>query len=201
MLRVAVKVPATIGDVGEYLADVTALEAAGADAIWVDDTALEPWVVLGAMAAVTHRIGLGCQLTSMDQWPSVRLVQSGAALQKLSRGRTVVCLPLVGELTNHVDALRAAGARIFTAESPIAGADGILLNVESADQMRPTPDKEMEVWAAIAMPPDREAWTRALGAYDAAGATGVIVPWNGRLVDLLRNTEPDDRTDLLVSTG
>jgi len=55
-----VRLPATIADVGEYLADVTALEAAGADTIWVDDSVLDPWIVLGAVAALTRRIKLGC---------------------------------------------------------------------------------------------------------------------------------------------
>jgi len=29
----------------------------------------------------------------------------------------------------------------------------------------------------------------------------VIVAWDPRLIDLLRNPEPDDRSDLLMSTG
>ena len=201
MLRVAVKLPAMIDDVGEYLADVTALEAAGAATIWVDDTGLEPWVVLGAMAAVTHRVGLGCLLTSFDRWPPSRLGPSAAALQKLSRGRVVVGLPSHAKPRNHIEALRAAAARIFTAGSPQETADGIIFTVESADQIIRAPDTDIEVWVSIAMPPDREAWASALGGYGAAGATGVIVPWNARLIDLLRNSEPDDRTDLLISTG
>ena len=201
MLRVAVKLPATIDDVGEYLADVTALEAAGVATIWVDDTGLEPWVVLGAMAAVTHRVGLGCLFTSLDRWPPSRLSPSAAALQKLSRGRVVVGLPSHAKLRNHIEALRAAEARIFTAGSPKETADGVIFNVESADQISGATDTDVEVWASIAMPPDREAWAGALGGYGAAGATGVIVPWNARLIDLLRNSEPDDRTDLLISTG
>jgi hypothetical protein len=37
---------------------------------------------------------------------------------------------------------------------------------------------------------------------EAAGATGIIVPWDARLIDLLRSAgEPDDRTDLLIATG
>jgi hypothetical protein len=57
------------------------------------------------------------------------------------------------------------------------------------------------VWDTVPIPPDRDAWTSTLSACEAAGAAGVIVPWNARLIDLLRNTEPDDRSDLLVSTG
>ena len=58
-----------------------------------------------------------------------------------------------------------------------------------------------EKWVAIAVPPDRESWAAALREHEAAGATGVIVPWDPRLIDLLRNPEPDDRSDLLMSTG
>jgi hypothetical protein len=113
----------------------------------------------------------------------------------------VVGLPSHTNLRNHIAALRAAEARIFTAGSSEETADGIIFNVESADQISGAPDTDIEVWASIAMPPDREAWASALGTYGAAGATGVIVPWNARLIDLLRNSEPDDRTDLLISTG
>jgi len=201
VLRVAAKLPAKIDDVGDYLADVTALEAAGADAIWVDDTELEPWILLGAIAALTHRVGLGCLLTSMARWSPSRLGPSVTALQTLSHGRLVVGLPPHGKFDNHVVALRAAGAKIFTTGSWRESSDGVIFNAESADQIGAAQHAETEVWAAIAIPPDREAWTRVLSDYQAAGATGVIAPWNARLVDLLRNTEPDDRTDLLIATG
>jgi len=186
VLQVAVRLPATIDDVGEYLADVTALESAGAAAIWIDDTELEPWVLLGAMAAVTHRVRLGCMLTT----GSVPM-QSLATLQKLSRGRIMVGVPLPGQ----------AGATIFAAGSKTEAATGLIHEVESADQLNHPRDTHIEVWAAIAVPPDRAAWVEALSAYEAAGATGVIVSWNERVLDLLRNPEPDDRTDLLISTG
>lgn len=201
MLRVAVRLPATIDDIGEYLADVTALEAAGADTIWVDDTALDPWTVLGALAAVTHRVRLGCRITSTAPWPSTTLGPRVTTLQKLSRGRIVVGLPLGGSKEDHGAVLRMAGAKVFTTGFEPKAGDGVILDVESADQLSGAPDTDDEVWAAIAIPPDREAWARTLTAYEAAGAIGVIVPWNGRVLDLLRNSEPDDRTDLLISTG
>ena len=186
MLQVAVRLPPTIDDVGEYLADVTALEAAGAAAIWVDDTGLEPWVLLGAMAAVTHRVRLGCMLTT-GSLP----MQSLATLQKLSRGRAMVAVSSPGQ----------AGAEIFTSESINEPATGNIREVESPDQLGEARDAHIEVWAAIEVPPDKAAWAEARTAYEAAGATGVIVSWNARVLDLLRNPEPDDRTDLLISTG
>ena len=173
MLKVGVQLPATIGDVGEYLADVTALEAAGADTIWVDDSALDPWIVLGAMAAVTHRVGLGCRLASLRLWAPSRLGASVAALQALSRGRTVVGLPEGGNPSKHIATLRAAGSKILAAGSHDKTSDGVIVAVQSADQIGGA-GTYIEVWAAIAIPPDREAWTGILSAYEAAGATGSL---------------------------
>jgi Luciferase-like monooxygenase len=186
VLQVAVRLPATIDEVGEYLADVTALEAAGAAALWIDDTGLDPWVLLGAMAAVTHRVRLGCMLESGLGPPDPL-----ATLQKLSRGRTMIAMPELGH----------TGRRIFSAGPNNEAATGAIFEVQSADQLDVAPDAHIEVWAAIEAPADRAAWAETLNAYEAAGATGVIVPWNERVLDLLRNPEPDDRTDLLISTG
>jgi hypothetical protein len=90
---------------------------------------------------------------------------------------------------------------IFPAGSKKEPATGVIFDVETADQLGEGPDIHIEVWAAIEVPPDRAAWAEALSAYEAAGATGVIVSWSARVLDLLRNPEPDDRTDLLISTG
>lgn len=51
------------------------------------------------------------------------------------------------------------------------------------------------------MPPDRAAWAATMRERAAAGTSGVVVPWDERLIDLLRNPEPEDRSDLLMSTG
>jgi len=186
VIKVAVRLPATIDDVGEYLADVTALEAAGAAAIWIDDAGLDPWVLLGAIAAVTHRVHLGCLLAAASAWPAEKL----ATLRKLSRGRTVVGVSSHGQ-----------AATLFRAGPKKETATGAIIEVESPNLLGAARDTHIEVWAAIEVPPDRAAWIEALSAYEAAGATGVIVPWNERVLDLLRNPEPDDRTDLLISTG
>lgn len=145
MVKVGVVMPATFGDAGEFLADVRALEAAGAEMIAIDGkdgVGPEQNILLGAIAAVTHRVRLRAST-----------VVPPGILQKLSRGRLVVGEP------------------------------------------------PGETWVAIPVPPDRESWAAALGEQEAAGATGIMVPWDPRLVDLLRNPEPDDRGDLLMSTG
>ena len=58
-----------------------------------------------------------------------------------------------------------------------------------------------ETWVEVSMPPDRDSWTKALLDQEAAGVHGVMVPWDPRLIDLLRNPDADDRGDLLMSTG
>ena len=60
---------------------------------------------------------------------------------------------------------------------------------------------EGETWVSIPAPPDREAWVATLRDHESSGVTGVVMRWDPRLIDLLRNPEPDDRSDLLMSTG
>jgi hypothetical protein len=60
---------------------------------------------------------------------------------------------------------------------------------------------EGETWVSIPAPPDREGWAAMLRDHESSGVTGVVVEWDPRLIDLLRNPEPDDRSDLLMSTG
>lgn len=131
--------PADFGDGAEFLAEIRALEAAGAEMIGVEGA---DDAVLGAIAAVTHRVRL---------W--VPAGRPAGTLQGLSRGRVVTGRP------------------------------------------------EGETWVEVPMPPDRESWAAMLHEQEAAGAHGVVVAWDPRLIDLLRNPEPEDRSDLLMSTG
>jgi hypothetical protein len=81
-LRIGVRL-GLAGDPGELFADARAIEAAGADSLWVDAADADPYVALAALAAVTWR---------------VRLVARGAPAQtagretcaRLARGRLVV---------------------------------------------------------------------------------------------------------------
>ncbi len=70
-------------DVGELFADARALEAAGADSLWVlarDDQ--DPWILAAALAATTWRARL-VVVGAVDR-PETR-----ATLDRLSRGRLV----------------------------------------------------------------------------------------------------------------
>ncbi len=146
MIKIAVRMPAVVRDAGEFLADVRALEAAGADTVWFEAATPEQWVVLGAVATVTHRIRIGLAGAADS-------LGGQAALAILGGGRVV---------TDHA------------------------------------PD---ERGTEMAMPPDRESWFAELRRHEERGLTGVVVPWDPRLIDLLRNPDADDRSDLLMSTG
>ena len=72
------------GDVGELFADARALEAAGADSLWVlarEDQ--DPWILAAALAATAWRARL-VVVGAIDR-PETR-----ATLERLSRGRLVI---------------------------------------------------------------------------------------------------------------
>ena len=72
------------GDAGELFADARALEAAGADSLWVlarDDQ--DPWILAAALAATTWRARL-VVVGAIDR------TQTRVTLERLSRGRLVI---------------------------------------------------------------------------------------------------------------
>lgn len=212
MLRVSVKLPAAPGRIGDYLPDVTALEAAGADTIWLEATtpAAEPWILLGAIAAVTHRVRLGATVGSAVGW-----VDAVDTLGRLSGGRmTVGVRPgrdpkvLVEQLKSRRSAPTPRPILLICRTSAEAKrsallADGVILP-GTGEEVRALRSHrgEFELWVDAAVPSDREGWVAMVASLEAAGATGVIFPWDVRLIDLLRSAgEPDDRADLLIATG
>jgi hypothetical protein len=137
-----------LGDAGELFADAKAVEAAGADSLWIDATDGDPYVVLAALAAVTWR---------------VRLVARGAPTDVAARETCA----------------RLARGRLFVAE-------------ELAD----------ERWTESPFPASRVAWDELRTASLATGTTGVVLPNDPRLIDLLRNPDIiEARDDLKLSFG
>ncbi len=211
MLRVAVRLPAPEGRIGDYLADVTALEAAGADSIWPETStgpSPEPWILLGAIAAVTHRVRLGLSAGSEASWPDTI-----ATLGRLSSGRVVVGVRPGRELTALVDQLKSPRSVLSSilvlcrtpaeARRSARAVDGVILpgGEEEVRGLR-SHDADSELWVDASVPADKASWVNTIATLEAAGATGIIVPWDARLIDLLRSAgEPDDRTDLLIATG
>ena len=89
-------------DPGAWLAEATAYEAAGVDSLWVRGGDADPWVLLGALAAVTWRVRLGMP-------PEAGAEPAGTAFETLallSRGRLM---------------LARAGAEDGTLEVEVAG--------------------------------------------------------------------------------
>jgi hypothetical protein len=86
MLRVAVELPAEFATAGEFLADVRAYEAAGAEAVWVAPPGPDRLTLLAAVAVVTSRPRLGAILRSGEA-PSDEVL---VALDRLSGGRVVL---------------------------------------------------------------------------------------------------------------
>lgn len=135
------------GDAGELFADAKAIEAAGADSLWIDAADGDPYVALAALAAVTWR---------------VRLVARGATVKNAAR---MTCANL------------ARGRLVMAEESE-------------------------ERWTESAFPANRAAWDELRNASTAAGVTGVLLPNDPRLIDLLRNPDIiEARDDLKLSFG
>lgn len=238
MLKVGVRLPAAASGIADHLADAIALETAGADSIWLDDISVpteagdaaappvEPWILYGALAAVTHRIRLGVTLGSSASWAPAAFAPGLESLGRLSGGRVVVGLSAGSEVQKHIDlmmrarpdvsapAILIACSAYFKAERYALLADGVILIggdegrvADVGAKMREfreagAHNKDFELWAAVPLPADRAGWAAMAGAHEAAGATGVVVSWDPRLIDLLRSArKPDDRTDMLIAAG
>lgn len=136
------------GDAGELYADAKAVEAAGADSLWIDAADGDPYVALAALAAVTWR---------------ARLVARGAPDDVLARETCA----------------RLARGRLIVAE-----------------------ELHDERWNESPFPANRAAWDELRSASLTAGLTGIVLPNDPRLIDLLRNPDVvEDRSDLKMSFG
>jgi alkanesulfonate monooxygenase SsuD/methylene tetrahydromethanopterin reductase-like flavin-dependent oxidoreductase (luciferase family) len=100
-LKIGVRLPLAGDDVGDWLADASAYEAAGADSLWLSEglfrspdtdrgTTPEPWTLLAAVAVVTHRARLGTSVSAVAMWPPALLASVVATLERLSGGRIIV---------------------------------------------------------------------------------------------------------------
>jgi alkanesulfonate monooxygenase SsuD/methylene tetrahydromethanopterin reductase-like flavin-dependent oxidoreductase (luciferase family) len=225
MLRIGVRVPRRFEDAGEYLADVRALDAAGVDSLWLDAAGHDPWLLLAGIAAVTGSARLVVPLRLAEGLAPATLEDRLTTLGRLSRGR--VSLALAGEafvgaaLEDIVTLARRHDCPVMV---PAAGAgeacaaarwaDGVIGLGGSPEHLGAAlpPIRQaregagltqpFELWAQIAMPDDRAQWRTLRAAYETAGATGLIVPADPRLLDLLRNgDEEDDRADLDLAQG
>jgi Luciferase-like monooxygenase len=220
-VNVGVRLPRQFEDSGDYLADARALESAGADSLWLDDEGHDPWLLLAGIATITGRIRLIAPISSAELRASEDLGAKIATLSRLSRGRLVLTVGGTLESPAAVDGVMALARRsqccvLLDSSSGrrVGLADGVVGFSESPERFRAAIEPltklrerekltgPFERWAAIKMPDDRESWRRLRGDYEHAGATGLIVPADPRLLDLLRNgDEEEDRSDLGLAQG
>lgn len=190
-IEVGVLLGRQLDELGEWLADATAFDAAGADALWVDpvvESELDPLALVAGLAALTSRSLLVAALPAPDR-PVEALARTVATIARLSRGR----LALVAD-PEWLEEL-AALAPGFEAFRRLPGEPGAF------ERARPPVD-EAERWIQTPSPEGRAAWQAALADAPGRGARGLLVPAGPRLLDILRNPgDPGDRRDLQLAQG
>jgi hypothetical protein len=177
-------------ELGEWLADATAFEAAGAAALWVDpapDSGLDPLALLAALAALTSRALLVAAAPTGDRHAET-LAGTLATVGRLSHGRLALVADAdrLGEL-----AAVAPGCERFRRlpETPAAFE-------------RVHGDGAAERWVQAPPPDSRAAWRSTLDAAGGGGAAGLLVPAGPRLLDILRHPDdPEGRQDLQLAQG
>lgn len=177
-------------DLGEWLADGAAFEAAGAEALWVDfasEPELDPLALTAALAAVTFRSLLVTTLPASDA-PSQALARMLATIGQLSHGRLRIL----------ADAIPFGGLAEF---GPGLGVFRRIPGDPQAFEHTREPH-EAERWVPAPSPDSRATWRATLLDAAERGSRGLLVPADPRLLDILRNPDdPDDRRDLQLAQG
>lgn len=175
-------------DLGEWLSDGAAFEAAGADALVADfaqTPPLDPLAMTAALAAVTFRALLVTALPASDGPAVARTLHT---IDRLSRGRIRILTDAVasGDLAEIV-------ARLGVFRRVSADPEAFEHTREAGEVQR---------WLSAPSPDSRLAWRASL--IDAAdhGFGGLLVPAGPRLLDILRNPDDEgDRRDLQLAQG
>ena len=93
-MKAGVLLPNRFEDPGEFLADARAMEAAGADSVWMEDgDGYDPMLALAAIAAVTGKVRLGLILPDAPSPETGGLDRGFETLQRLSRNRVITLFP------------------------------------------------------------------------------------------------------------
>ena len=179
-MRIAVELGADFDDAGDMLADAQAYEAAGAEALLVsDDGSGASAAVLGALAVTCRRARIGPLQLERTGWPTERVDDVVATLDRLSRGRIVL--------------LSRTPLRVGEREL-----DGVIVE-GPPESLRRGP---LPLWVRVRYPMSKPEWKETRTAYEAAGAAALILQRDPRLLDLLRNPDVmDDRADLNITVG
>src|SRR2546426_11871897 len=160
-MKVGVLFPSRFEDPGEFLADARAMETAGADSVWLQDEDDGPDPLL--MLAAIAAVTSRLRLGLMSQFPSPL---AGEGQGGGSNQRRIATLQLLSR------------NRVVVLESPSPARGGGQGGGSSKD------------WQRVEVPADRDRWASTLEQAQKDGAYGVLVPFDPRLLDILRH--PDD---------
>jgi hypothetical protein len=189
-VKVGVLLDRRLDALGEWFADATAFEAAGADALWVDpapESGLDPLAVLAALAARTARSLLVATVPASGS-PPEELARTLATIGRLSHSR----MALVAD-REWPEALAIVLAS-FSTFRQLPEAQGCFEHRRKGD--------EVERWVQTSSPESRAAWREALAGAAERGVNGLLVPAGPRLLDILRNPDdPHGRGDLHLAQG
>lgn len=106
-MKVGVLLPSRFEDPGEFLADARAMEAAGADSIWLEDgDGYDPMLALAACAAVTGRLRLGLIVPDSPSPSGGGSARGFETLQHLSRLRAIVGVSQGGKIVSGIEKWR-----------------------------------------------------------------------------------------------
>ena len=187
-IKVGVVLARQPDDLGEWLADGAAFEAAGADALWVDfarEPQLDPLALTAALAALTFRSLL---VTTLPASEGPAIARTLDTIEQLSHGRLRILADAVP--SGVLDEI-APGRDIFRR---ISGDPEVFEHV-------PEPD-EPQRWVSMPSPDSRATWRETLRGAAEHGCSGLLVPAGPRLLDILRNPDdPGNRHDLQLAQG
>jgi len=133
-IRIGVRISWRPGDIGGWLTDAAAYDAAGADALWLDldgHPGLDPLVLASALAAVTYRsLLVAPAVAAEDAGRRRERDRAVETIMQLSRGRLRVAGTFEDENRRWVDTLlpdsRAAWSATL-AEAAEAGHYGLVV--------------------------------------------------------------------------
>jgi hypothetical protein len=187
-VKVGVVLDRQPNDLGEWLADGAAFEAAGAAALCIDvapEPEFDPLSLTAALAAVTFRSLL---VTSLPASGGPAIARTLGTIEQLSHGRLRI-------LADAVPSGRLADVAVRL---------GIFRRVpgdpEAFEHLHEP--EEAQRWISVPSPDSRAAWRQTLLDAAERHPAGLLVPAGPRLLDILRN--PDDqggRHDLQLAQG
>jgi alkanesulfonate monooxygenase SsuD/methylene tetrahydromethanopterin reductase-like flavin-dependent oxidoreductase (luciferase family) len=190
-VRVGVLLTPPSADLGAWLADAAAFDAAGVDALWVEtagDAGLDPLAIVAALTTLTFRSLLVTGVPA-DVAESPARARTIATIGHLSHGRFALC----GE-RGRLDELCAAVGDRPTPQ--------VFYRLDDDVFLRPRVGRDPERWIRSASPDGRAAWRAIVAGAAERQASGLLVPSQPRLLDILRNPDGlQDRQDLHIAQG